>query len=310
MLRRVEESNLLVLANIGFQDQRLAVRHTLPASILYTELMGYKKIAEWKKLPELRFLKDASPSPKELYFQGKWDPEIFKNCTAVVGSRRISEYGRRAIEKIVPKLIFDKKTVVSGFMYGTDQYAHQVCVDNGGKTIAVLGWGINFPLFGYDAKLAKQIVENGGLLLSEWETQKPTLWTFPARNRIVAALCTDVIVTEAAAQSGSLITARFAQKLGRMVWAVPGPITSKVSVGTNSLIEKGLAKMWLGDEVVSQLSFDDPVLAALESEGLSADEIARKISLPVAEIGAKLTMFSLSGQLKEAGGKYFLNDAN
>lgn len=272
--------------------------------------MGYKKLSDWEKLPELKRLLDLSSSPKELFYQGKWDPEIFKNCVAVVGSRKISEYGRRSIEKVIPKLVFDKKTIVSGFMYGTDQYAHQVCLDNGGKTMAVLGWGINFPLFGYEAKLAKQIVDSGGLLISEWEDQKPTLWTFPARNRIVAALCQEVIVVEAAAQSGSLITARNATKLGRTLWAIPGPITSRTSAGTNNLIAQGLAKMWLGEEVSSQLTLEDPVLNSLESEGLTADEIARKIALPVAEIGAKLTMFTLSGQVKESGGKYFLNDAN
>lgn len=269
--------------------------------------MAYKKISDWKILPELKLLKDLSSPPKELFYQGKWDPEIFKNCVAVVGSRRITEYGKRVIEKIIPKLIFDKKTVVSGFMYGTDQYAHQVCLDNGGKTIAILGWGINFPLSGYDAKLAEKIIATDGLLLSEWEKQKPTLWTFPTRNRIVAALCQEVIVTEAAVQSGSLITARIANKLQRTVWAVPGPITSKTSAGTNNLIAKGLAKMWLGEEITTQLSFDNPVLAALENEGLTTDEMARKLSLPVAEIGAKLTMLSLSGQIKQSGGKYFLN---
>lgn len=288
---------------------------TLPSGplsprILYTESVAYKKIPDWRKLLELKLLKDLSTPPKEIFYQGKWDPEIFKSCVAVVGSRRITEYGKRVIEKIIPKLIFDKKTVVSGFMYGTDQYAHQVCLDNGGKTIAVLGWGINFPLSGYDAKLAENIIQNGGLLVSEWETQKPTLWTFPARNRIVATLCQEVIITEAAAQSGSLITARIANKLKRILWAVPGPITSKTSAGTNNLIAKGLAKIWLGEEEIKQLNFDDPILAALENEGLTTDEMARKLALPVAEIGAKLTMLSLSGQIKESGGKYFLNDAN
>ena len=272
--------------------------------------MAYKKISDWQKLPELKLLTDLSAPPKELFYQGKWDPELFKQCTAVVGSRRISEYGKRVIEKIIPKLIFDKKTIISGFMYGTDQYAHQTCLDNGGKTIAILGWGINFPLSGYDAELAKKIIAGGGLLISEWENQKPTLWTFPTRNRIVAAISQEVIVVEAAAQSGSLITARLATGLKRDLWAVPGPITSKTSMGTNNLIAQGKALMWLGEEQTRQLSFDDPVLAVLENEGLTADEMARKLALPVADIGAKLTMLSLSGQVKESGGKYFLNDAN
>ncbi len=272
--------------------------------------MGYKKVTDWRKLPELKSLKDLPNPPKELFYQGKWEPDIFKNCVAVVGSRRISEYGKRAIEKIIPQLVLEGKTIVSGFMYGTDQYAHQVCLENGGQTIAILGWGISFSLSGYDAELSEKIINGRGLLISEWEHQKPTLWTFPTRNRIVAAISQEVIVIEAAAQSGSLITARLANSLKRTLWAIPGPITSKTSVGTNSLIAQGKASMWLGEEQTRQLSFDDPILALLENDGLTADEIARKLVLPVADIGAKLTMLSLSGQIKESGGKYFLNDAN
>ncbi len=206
--------------------------------------MDYKKIADWEGLPELRRLLDLSSPPKELFYQGRWDKEIFKNCVAVVGSRRISDYGRRVVEKIVPKLVFDGKTIVSGFMYGTDQYAHQICLDNGGKTIAVLGWGITHPLSLRDSQLAKAIINNGGLILSEWENREPERWTFPVRDRIVAALCQEVLVIEAAAQSGSLITARQAIKLGRCLWAVPGPATSQVSAGTNTLISDGLARRW------------------------------------------------------------------
>ncbi len=272
-------------------------------------MVVYKKIDNWKKLPELKRLLDLSSPPKELYFQGKWEPQIFKNCVAVVGSRRITEYGKRAIEKIVPQLVFDKKTVVSGFMYGTDQYAHQTCVDNGGKTIAVLGWGISQKLTDYDKKLAEEIITKDGLLISEWENQQGTNWTFPMRDRIIAALAAEVIVTEAAAKSGALITARDAIKLKRIVWAVPGPITSRTSEGTNNLIASGLAKIWLGQTEQAKLNFSDPLLDLLSSEALSADELARKLTLPVAEIGSKLTVLTLSGHVGQQGDKYFLNDA-
>lgn len=270
--------------------------------------MEYKKIPDWKKLPELFRLLDLSSQPKELYYLGNWRPEIFKNCTAVVGSRKISQYGRQVIEKIVPQLVFQKQTVVSGFMYGTDQYTHQMCVDNGGVTMAVLGWGVALPLTGYDKKLADEIIENGGLLISEWENQKGTNWTFPVRDRIIAALCQEIIVTEAAARSGALITARDAVKLKREIWAVPGPITSRTSEGTNNLIASGLAKMWLNKTEQAKINFSDPLLDLLSNESLTADEMARKLALPVGEIGTKLTMLSLSGQIGEHGGKYYLKD--
>ncbi len=273
--------------------------------------MDYSEVKNWQKKEELKKLLDLSTPPKNLYYVGKWNPQIFKKCVAIVGSRKMTSYGERIIEKLVPSLIAKDYTIVSGFMYGVDQYAHKVCVENNGRTIAVLGWGITTPLFGDDLKLAKQIVDNNGLLLSEWEDQKSALWTFPQRNRIVAALSDKIYVVEAALKSGSLITAKIATKLKRELWAVPGPVTSRTSFGTNSLIADGKAKMWLGDnqsyKVLPFEANDDPILSLLENEALTADELYRKLNLSVSEIGSKLSMFLLSGQIKEKEGKYFLN---
>lgn len=277
--------------------------------------MDFHKLDNWKKLPELKSLLDLSTPPKELFYIGTWDPELYKNCVAVVGSRKMTSYGEQVIEKLIPYLIHQNKTVVSGFMYGVDQYAHERCVEGGGKTIAVLGWGIDTKLTGIDLVLAKKIIDSGGLIISEWETQKPSHWTFPARNRIVAALCKELIVVEAAEKSGSLITAKLASKLNRKLWAVPGSITSRTSKGTNQLIALGKAEMWTGgishqQSASSLQNLDDPVLNALENESLTADEIARKLSLPVSEIGSKLTLLLLSGQIGEKGGKYYLENAD
>lgn len=263
---------------------------------------------EYQKLPKIEKLSDLSSPPKKLFYQGNLDLEIFEDCVAVVGSRKITDYGKRVVEKIIPQLVFQNKTVVSGFMYGTDQYVHQTCLDNGGKTIAVLGWGITHPLFDYDKKLAEQIVKKNGLLISEWENQKPALWTFPARNRIVAALCDEVIIVEAAVQSGSLITARLARELKRKVWAVPGPITSKASAGTNMLIAAGFATLWQDNQPTKKIIFTNPILQAVENEMLSVDEIARKLNRPVAELGAEISILLLSGQISERSGKYFVDN--
>lgn len=278
--------------------------------------MDYREIKNWQEIPELGKLADLSTPPKNLYlrskeaplhFQGNLNPEIFARCAALVGSRKMTNYGARAIEKIVPQLIQQGKTIVSGFMYGVDQYAHQVCVESGGKTVAVLGWGIDKKLTGEDLKLANKIIKTGGILLSEWVSQPATLWTFPARNRIVAALCEEIIVIEAAQKSGSLITARIANKLKRTLWAVPGPITSRTSEGTNNLIAQGQAKMWLGQtpQPLSKMS-DDPILEILLNEALTADELARKLNIEVAKMGAELSLLLLSGQVTEIDGKYYL----
>lgn len=272
--------------------------------------MDYRQVSNWQKLPQLKTLLDLSTPPKHLYFSGRWNPDIFSNCVAVVGSRKMTDYGTRVVEKVVLSLISKGQTVVSGFMYGVDQYAHRICVEGGGKTIAVLGWGIDTKLTGEDLKLAQKIISTGGMLISEWENQKATHWTFPARNRIVAALCEEVIIVEAAQSSGSLITARLALKLKKELWAVPGPITSRTSVGTNNLIATGLAKMWLGGSPQNQLQSDNPLLQILDNEALTADEMARKLNKPVSEIGSELSLLLLSGHLIEKQGKYYLNDAS
>lgn len=270
--------------------------------------MDYQEIKNWQKIPQLKKLSDLSTPPKNLYFQGNLNPKIFEYCMAIVGSRKMTNYGSRVIEKIVPQLIQQGKTIVSGFMYGVDQYAHQVCVESGGTTIAVLGWGIDQKLTGEDLKLANKIIQTGGILLSEWVSQPATHWTFPSRNRIVAALCQEVIVVEAAQKSGSLITARIAGKLKRTLWAVPGPITSRTSEGTNNLIAQGKAKMWLGQtpQLFAQTN-DDPILDILLNEALTTDELARKLNIQVAQMGAKLSLLLLSGQVIEIDGKYYLN---
>ncbi len=275
---------------------------------ILTYMLPHRRVENWKKLPELARLADLSNPPKELFYAGKWNPEIFDSCVAIVGARRMTDYGRRVIEKIVPRLVFEKKTIVSGFMYGVDQYAHEVCMESGGKTIAVLGWGITRVLEGADRKIADRIVSSGGLLLSEWEDQKPTLWTFPVRNRIVATLSEDIIVVEAAVKSGSLITANIARKLKRRLWAVPGEITSRTSSGTNALIDQGYARMWLGDTPKPLPIMKDPLLQLLQESVLTANDIARKLHKPVSDIGAQLSLLTVTGQLTERGGKYYVSE--
>lgn len=256
---------------------------------------------ESQDIPQLR---DLPNPPKGLFFIGHPKKQLFGNCVAIVGARAITEYGKRVIEMLVPKLVFAKYTIVSGFMHGVDQYAHRVCVENGGKTIAVLGWGIDTILSPEDKKLADAIVTKGGILLSEWQTQRPTLWTFPVRNRIVAALAHDVYIIEAGLKSGSLITASWAIKLKRNLFAVPGPITSRVSEGTNQLIAHGQATMWIGNPLQQEHSAN-PLVQLVTAEPLTIDQIARKINKPVAEVGASLSLLLLTGLIVESGGVYY-----
>ena len=258
--------------------------------------------------PSIPQLRDLSSPPKELYYRGTWDETLFTKCAAVVGSRRMTQYGRMVVEKLAPQLVQEGYTIVSGFMYGVDQVAHRACIECGGRTIAVLGWGINWNGLDREDKKLMDEIEKKGLVLSEWEEQKPMLWTFPQRNRIVAAIAQDIFVVEAALKSGALITASIAQKLKRTIWAVPGPVTSKTSEGTNQLIAGGHARIWLpkNDILKRETQSDHPIIKLLETESMNASDIARKLGEPIDKIGAELSLLVLSGDVMEREGSYYV----
>ena len=262
-------------------------------------------------------LLSIKPPIKKLYCQGVWDLAILNKSIAIVGSRRMTSYGERVIEKIVPFLVEANVTIISGMMYGVDQKAHNVCLECGGKTIAVLGWGLTWPGLGEeDKKMQKKIVEHGGILISEYEAQPPSLWMFPQRNRIVAGLAQAVLVVEAGEGSGSLITARLATKMDKKLFAIPGPITSSTSKGTNDLIKQGKAILVSDvNDILSNLNWptQSSSLQGLTPKGLvidledgiDVDELARKVKKNVQEVGTELSLLVLKGIVKEKNGKYF-----
>jgi len=273
-----------------------------------------------------RFLA-VMPPIKELWWEGNRGLLADTNkYLAIVGSRRMTDYGRRVLEMIMPDLVQAGLIIVSGMMYGVDQEAHKLCLKYGGKTIAVLGWGIEWPgLTREDRELQEKIAKEG-LVISEWEKKKPELWTFPARNRIVAGLADSVLVAEAALKSGSMVTVTWAQKFGKSVLAIPGPITSKVSAGTNQLIAAGRAKMVLSAEDIlcsyglqrtpTQLvmftgaertnNFPHRILELLENEPLTTDEMVRILCDKVEKINVVLTEMNLSELIEERNGKWEL----
>src|SRR3989338_3241182 len=185
-------------------------------------------------------LKNIGDPPKQLYYKGIWDSTIFEHCLAVVGTRRMTTYGKRVTEQLVGGIAVAGITIVSGFMYGIDAAAHRAALRVGGRTIAVMPCGIDMIHPPDQADLYKEILDTGGLVLSEYEGNfQPLLWTYPKRNRIVAGLFQETLVVEAGEKSGSLITANFAKKYGRKLFVVPGPLTSSVSAGISELIRGG-----------------------------------------------------------------------
>ncbi len=258
---------------------------------------------------------------KSLYYKGKIDLLLDDSPKlAIVGSRRMTDYGARVIEKWMPLLVERGVTIVSGFMYGVDQTAHRACIENGGKTIAVLGWGIDWPVAREDEDLYRKILEVDSLIVSEYEGETtPLLWYFPQRNRIVAGISDAVLVIEGSAKSGSMITARLATGFGKKLLAVPGPVTSRVAEGTNGLIRDGKAKaVTSAEEILKEMGLlpgqmklevnqiDDPVLSLLADGERSVDELTRLLKMSVAQVLGKLTELTLCGMITESGGKYRL----
>ena len=250
-----------------------------------------------------------------LWGRGNWELTQRDKIAAIVGSRKMSRYGKVVLAEIVPKLVEQGYTTISGFMYGIDIEMHRLTIENGGKTIGVLGWGIEAPIMPENQSLYHKVLESGGLFLSELEPKRlGELWTFPQRNRIVVGLCDMVIVVEAGIKSGSLNSAEWGRKMGKPVYSVPGSIFSPVSEGCNWLLAQGFAKpMTMGffhtpgvkgthtPGVLSQS--ESNLITLLTVEGpQSLNELARRASRPVGEVSANLTSLLLKGEVGEERG--------
>lgn len=176
------------------------------------------------------------------------------NLVTICGSRRATSYGREVARSLGNELGSAGVVVVSGLAFGIDACAHRGALDSGAPTIAVLGCGPDVAYPAAHRELWRRIAEHG-LVLSELPPgSTPWRWTFPARNRIMAALARITVVVEAAERSGSMVTAGFASDFGRLIGAVPGPITSRASVGPNSLLSNGAVVIRDGGDVLATLS--------------------------------------------------------
>ncbi len=287
--------------------------------------IGLVKITD-KKYPEL-LKKIGSLAPKKLYYKGNWDNEIFENCLSVVGSRRLTSYGRRMTEKLVTEIAAADVTIVSGFMYGGDEAAHSSAVKCG-RTIAVMPCGINVIFPEYQKKLYNEILENNGLIISEYEGDfLPQTWSFVQRDRIVAGFSKAVFVTEASLNSGSLITANYAKKFGRKIFALPGQITSDVAKGTIKLIKEGAEPVMEANDILSfykvlvseskiassqaprndDNTLEQKIINYLKSESMGIDSLARTLNVPASKLGTTLSLMQLKGIVNQEAGKYYVN---
>ena len=285
--------------------------------------MGIHTVQE-NEYPKL--LKEiGNDAPKQLYYKGTWDKEIFENCLAVVGSRHMTTYGRQVVEKIVSEVAVAGVTIVSGFMYGVDAEAHKTTLRVGGRTIAVMPCGIDLIHPEYQQDLYMEILNNKGLVVSEYEgNTQPALWTYPRRNRIVAGLSQAALIIEAGEKSGSLITAELAKKYKRKVFVVPGPITSENSKGIMQLIKDGAEAVSSAQDILKYYKIkgvakidrgrtsiiggaEQEIINQLQKEALDIDAISRNLGMPAAKMGTILSMMQLKGQIKQEGNKYYIN---
>lgn len=248
------------------------------------------------------------------------------NPIAVVGTRKVTGYGRSVTEKFVSELVETGCTIVSGLARGVDTVAHQQTLKSNGITLAILGGGLKKIFPPENDRLAKEIAESGGAVISEFPIDYPsTPGNFPARNRIIAGLSIATLVTEAAEDSGSLITARLALEYNREVFAVPGPITSSLSLGPASLIKEGAKLVTSAEEITLELGLDrvqsvefrvknleglseeeSSVLELLVNEGRHIDEICRQLQKTSSIVSATLIKMEIKGIIKNVGGGNYI----
>lgn len=189
-------------------------------------------------------LRETYDPPVVLYVKGAWDECLERPCIAIVGSRRCSTYGQNAALMMSRELAQRGVTIVSGLARGIDAAAHRGALEAGGRTVAVMGTGLDQVYPRDHKKLASEILNRGGALVTQFPLSTPPVSeNFPYRNRVISGLSLGVLVIEAAENSGSLITARLAMEQNREVFAVPGNITSRNSFGTNYLIKGAGAKL-------------------------------------------------------------------
>jgi DNA processing protein len=227
------------------------------------------------KYPQL--LKEIVDAPFVLYGKGKRTnvPVNISRTIAVVGTRKISAYGTEMTEHIVSDLLLAGCTIVSGLAYGVDATAHKTAIESGGKTIAVLGSGIDIIAPSGNARIYEEIVSGSGVVLSEYPLGfAPTKWTFPLRNRIISGLSLGVVVIEGVEKSGALITARRAAEQGRDVFAVPGSVMSPLSRGPAQLLKNGAILIENGIDVLEALGITGNTQRTTEKVDGSKDECA------------------------------------
>ena len=265
-------------------------------------------------------LRDLSNAPLVLYKKGILS-ENSENAVAVVGTRKMTSYGREVTQQFAQELASMGITIISGLARGIDTMAHRATLDAGGQTIAVLACGLDlvYPL--ENTQLTKKILEKNGAILSEYPLGYPALRAnFASRNRIISGLSKAVLVIEGAQKSGTLLTASAAAEQGRPVFAVPGQVTSPMSAASHFLIRNGATIAFSPRDILHELNVqlkvdknamekvmpagkeEKKLVEILASEPLHLDELVAISGFEVASVSARLTIMELKGLVRNLGG--------
>jgi DNA processing protein len=278
------------------------------------------KVLEKNKIP--KDLREIPQPPKKLYIAGGLPNEDLV-CLAVVGSRKATSYGRDAVKKLISGLKGYPIAIVSGLAVGIDSFAHEAALDAGLFPVAFPGSGISeetlYPIS--NLRLAEKIITAGGCVVSEFPPEmKAELYTFPMRNRLMAGLSKASLIIEAQEKSGTLITARMALDYNKDVLAVPGPINSDYSKGTNKLIRQGATPITCSDDILEALGFkvddeskqkslfddasgEEKKILKMLVEPLPRDELIRAMKMPTGRANATLSVMEIKGLIKEELGE-------
>jgi len=281
------------------------------------------KILTWQDEAYPQRLKEIDQPPPVLYIRGEYLPDdLF--AVAIVGTRRVTSYGRQITAELAAFLAANGMTVISGLARGVDAIAHQTSLKAGGRTIAVLGSGVDKIYPPEHRGLAEHMMERGAIISDYAPGTPPEASNFPPRNRIISGLSLAVVVVEAGETSGALITAEFAAEQGREVFAVPGSILAPQSKGTNKLIQNGALPLLSVNDLMQALditrvgeqkavrkimpadAIEAKLLTVLTHEPLHVDEIRSQSELPIEKVSAALVLMELKGMVRQVGGMNYV----
>ncbi|MEE9599320.1 MAG: DNA-processing protein DprA [Anaerolineales bacterium] len=305
-------------------QRMIDIRNRISLDVMDQEIINQGiKVLTWDDPEYPDRLRQITQSPFVLYIKGEIDTDDIW-AVAIVGTRRYSPYGQQVAENLSHTLAQNGITIISGLARGIDGIAHKAALAAGGRTIAVLGSGLD-KLYPPEHRDLANLISKQGALISDYPLGTPPDGSnFPPRNRLISGLSKCVIVIEAGEKSGALITATYAAEQGKEVFSVPGKITAPMSRGTNLLIKQGAHPLLDAQDVLDMLNMTlvaeqrvvrkalpgDPKEAVLYQtvgdEPLHVDEICSLVDMPIEEVTSTLALMELKGMVRKTFGMKYM----